>query len=305
MDAPPADPVRGVVTARSVPTRRLPPAEFTLCDPTCELPLLVLTVDGSARDAGNAGGDGGDAQQRRPMRAKVWLWGLWCDRLADVKRGDTIAVYGAEIHEDDGAHAAGARWTLVLPPRGAAADAAVIASSGKTVIEARAAALARYPASIADRRCPPPYPLTLTYSHICSSCRCVSRAWCPAMRPLPPPPLARSARRRRTRTRKWRTCRRSAASSRRSASAYTFQHTRAADPPVMTLNSCMCARGVGERVGRRCRVSAAARHAREGPQIGAVPRRRELQRRRSTLGKLLQSASEGALRTYFIVSAQR
>ena len=166
MDAPPADPVRGVVTARSVPTRRLPPAEFTLCDPTCELPLLVLTVDGSAHDAGNGGGDGGDAQQRRPMRAKVWLWGLWCDRLADViHRGDTIAVRGAEIHEDDAAHAAGARWTLVLPPRGAAADAAVIASSGTTVIEARAAALARYSASVADRRCP----LTHSHSHVSTS----------------------------------------------------------------------------------------------------------------------------------------
>ena len=235
MDAPLADPVRGVVTARSVPTRRLPPAEFTLCDPTCELPILVLTVDGSAQDAGNGGSDGGDAQQRRPMRAKVWLWGLWCDRLADViTRGDTIAVHGAEIHEDDGAHATGARWTLVLPPRGAAADAAVIASSGATVIEARAAALARYPAFSAVRRCPPPIPRTLTLTHVCRSCRCVSLAWWPAMPPLPPPPLARSARRRRTRTREWRRCRRSAASSRRSARAHTLPHARAADPFIMT-----------------------------------------------------------------------
>ena len=75
----------GVVTQRSMPTRQRPPSDYVLCDPSAELPLLVLTIQATSNDAGW-------------RFCKVWLWGLWCDRLAEpVKRGDSLTIVGATV----------------------------------------------------------------------------------------------------------------------------------------------------------------------------------------------------------------
>ena len=88
-DSPPAalsaPRISGVVIQRSPPTRQHPPPSYVLCDPAAELPLLVLTIQAPAADAGW-------------KRCKVWLWGLWCDRLAEpVRRGDTVTIVNATV----------------------------------------------------------------------------------------------------------------------------------------------------------------------------------------------------------------
>ena len=77
--------IRGGVIRRSPPTRQHPPPSDVLCGPAAELPLLVLTIQAPAADAGW-------------KRCKVWLWGLWCDRLAEpVRRGDTVTIVNATV----------------------------------------------------------------------------------------------------------------------------------------------------------------------------------------------------------------
>ena len=75
--------VRGTVIQRSAVQRCAPPAHFVLCDPQTELTLLKLTL--RAEDAAATGW----------RRARVWLWGVWCDRSADaVALGDVVTVRG-------------------------------------------------------------------------------------------------------------------------------------------------------------------------------------------------------------------
>ena len=66
--------VRGTVIQRSAVQRCAPPAHFVLCDPQTELTLLKLTL--RAEDAAATGW----------RRARVWLWGVWCDRSAAAHR---------------------------------------------------------------------------------------------------------------------------------------------------------------------------------------------------------------------------
>ena len=81
--------VRGTVIQRSAVQRCAPPAHFVLCDPQTELTLLKLTL--RAEDAAATGW----------RRARVWLWGVWCDRSADaVALGDVVTVRGAELGDE-------------------------------------------------------------------------------------------------------------------------------------------------------------------------------------------------------------
>ena len=93
--------VRGTVIQRSAVQRCAPPAHFVLCDPQTELTLLKLTL--RAEDAAATGW----------RRARVWLWGVWCDRSADaVALGDVVTVRGAELERDEAARATAAERLL-------------------------------------------------------------------------------------------------------------------------------------------------------------------------------------------------
>ena len=91
--------VRGTVIQRSAVQRCAPPAHFVLCDPQTELTLLKLTL--RAEDAAATGW----------RRARVWLWGVWCDRSADaVALGDVVTVRGAELERDEAAAPGDCGW---------------------------------------------------------------------------------------------------------------------------------------------------------------------------------------------------
>ena len=102
--------VRGTVIQRSAVQRCAPPAHFVLCDPQTELTLLKLTL--RAEDAAATGW----------RRARVWLWGVWCDRSADaVALGDVVTVRGAELERDEAAAPGDCGWSASAAARRAPA----------------------------------------------------------------------------------------------------------------------------------------------------------------------------------------
>ena len=132
--------VRGTVIQRSAVQRCAPPAHFVLCDPQTELTLLKLTL--RAEDAAATGW----------RRARVWLWGVWCDRSADaVALGDVVTVRGAELERDEAAAPGDCGWSAFLPPRGASAGASVEVASA-----ARVARITEDRITVEKRAAPPP-----------------------------------------------------------------------------------------------------------------------------------------------------
>ena len=109
--------MEGVVTIRAVPQTMRPPSNYALVDPNQRLPLLQVTLKrppGAITVAGDW------------HRLKVWMWGVWCDRASDqVQLQDKIRVVAGLLEPDPDAQPGEYGFRLVLPPRGAEAEAAV------------------------------------------------------------------------------------------------------------------------------------------------------------------------------------
>jgi len=109
--------LEGYVAQRSPAGRRAPPADYVLCDPSAELPVVTLVLE--RRDAGG----GGPAWRR----CKLVLWGFWCEKLApSVALGCKVTVNGAEVEPAPDATDLESPWQLSLPPKGASPSARVV-----------------------------------------------------------------------------------------------------------------------------------------------------------------------------------
>ena len=103
---------QGCVTQRSATMIQLPPAHFIMADPTVALPVMQINIKEQT-------------QGGWPRTVRVWLWGVWCDRLSEiVHRGDHVRVVSAEAPPpvDD---TSDSESVLMLPPVGANPAAAV------------------------------------------------------------------------------------------------------------------------------------------------------------------------------------
>lgn len=117
--------VEGQVKLRGLPHPHLPPPDCALVDPQKPLPLLQLTlcrpsVDGAAVPAGAW------------RKLKVWLWGVWSDRVFDlVEINDRVRIEGGTWEDDTEAEPGDHADRLALPPKGATIGATIFITGSR------------------------------------------------------------------------------------------------------------------------------------------------------------------------------
>lgn len=117
--------VEGQVKLRGLPHPHLPPPGCALVDPQKPLPLLQLTLCRST--VGGAAVPAGDWR-----KLKVWLWGVWSDRIFDlVEINDRVRIEGGTWEDDKEAEPGGHADRLALPPKGASIGAAIFITGSR------------------------------------------------------------------------------------------------------------------------------------------------------------------------------
>ena len=117
--------VEGQVKLRGIPHPHLPPPDCALVDPQKPLPLLQLTLcrpsmDGAAVPAG------------KWRKLKVWLWGVWSDRIYDlVEINDRVRIEGGTWEDDTEAEPGDHAERLALPPKGASIGATIFITGNR------------------------------------------------------------------------------------------------------------------------------------------------------------------------------
>ena len=126
----------GVVKQRSAVIDHLPPPEYILSDPSRSEKVLQLSVEVTDGVPGTPSVPEEQFGPRLRQRCRVWLWGVWCDRLQEsVVLNSEITVVGAEVERDHESTERDLSWRLALPPKGASASARVLVSTEKGVFD--------------------------------------------------------------------------------------------------------------------------------------------------------------------------